>query len=379
VNRRWVIPLLVAAAIVVALSTWVAAATGRRGALPPGNYTPREPPVVRLIGQQADAARADALRRAALRLGAADAALVGSQFAAEDLRDDTLTCRFVAEDPTGTTPKFHCVVDGGEIVKVKYGRNAEIHAEAAATRLLSAVGFPADRVVIVPRVRCYGCPRLPFETELVASLLPGKPRVGARDDTRYSEFTLAAVERRFPAPAIETEHTEGWAWWEMKQSTAPRADLDALRLLAAFLAHWDNKSENQRLVCLDEAPQAAGAACARPLAMIQDLGATFGPSKVNLARWRETPVWSDARTCTLSMRLLPYGGGTFPDVRISEAGRMQLAQRLAAFSDADIRALFVEAHFPQFYSSTPDDRDLTAWTEAFRRRVDQIVTAGPCA
>ena len=34
-----------------------------------------------------------------------------------------------------------------------------------------------------------------------------------------------------------------------------RADLDALRLLARVLAHWDNKSENQRLVCLDGPPR----------------------------------------------------------------------------------------------------------------------------
>ena len=33
---------------------------------------------------------------------------------------------------------------------------------------------------------------------------------------------------------------------------APRAHVDALRLLAVFLAHWDNKAENQRLVCLSE-------------------------------------------------------------------------------------------------------------------------------
>ena len=29
---------------------------------------------------------------------------------------------------------------------------------------------------------------------------------------------------------------------------APRAEVDAFRILAAFLAHWDNKSQNQRLV-----------------------------------------------------------------------------------------------------------------------------------
>src|SRR5206468_4506725 len=57
----------------------------------------------------------------------------------------------------------------------------------------------------------------------------------------------------------------GWAWWELKDSEAPRADLDALRLLAVFLAHWDNKAGNQRLVCLDPAPRVPDQPCAQPV------------------------------------------------------------------------------------------------------------------
>ena len=56
------------------------------------------------------------------------------------------------------------MLDGGEVVKVKYNRNPEIQAEVAATRLVSRLGFGADRVEIVPRLRCYGCPRFPFLT-----------------------------------------------------------------------------------------------------------------------------------------------------------------------------------------------------------------------
>jgi hypothetical protein len=141
----------------------------------------------------------------------------------------------------------------------------------------------------------------------------------------YTDFEWVAVEQRFPAPAIETDRITGWEWRELDQAEAPRAEVDAFRLLAAFLAHWDNKSQNQRLVCLDQvSPKAkatSGAVCERPLAMIQDLGASFGPPKVNLARWRDLPVWHDRTTCMLSMRALPFEGATFEDVTISEAGR----------------------------------------------------------
>jgi len=39
-----------------------------------------------------------------------------------------------------------------------------------------------------------------------------------------------------------------------------------------FLAHWDNKEDNQRLVCVDATPHAADQPCATPLLMLQDVG-----------------------------------------------------------------------------------------------------------
>jgi hypothetical protein len=271
------------------------------------------------------------------------------------------------------------VLEGGEIVKVKYGRNSEIQAETAATRLLDRLGYAADEVQIVPRVRCYGCPRFPFFTTQLLTLARVPSLLAPHGyDNAYTDFEWPAVERRFDAPAITTPTTEGWAWFELKASQAPRADLDALRLLAVFLAHWDNKSQNQRLVCLDALPAQPDQPCAQPLLMIQDLGATFGPTKVNIAAWRDLPMWADRTTCTVSMRWLPYQGATFPEARISEAGRAQLAQALSAVSQEEIAALFRDARFPEFQSATDDRRDLEAWVAAFRHRVDQIVDAGPC-
>ena len=77
----------------------------------------------------------------------------------------------------------------------------------------------------------------------------------------YTDFTWVALERKFPAPAIETATRSGWAWWEPRTRTRRAGEVDALRLLAVFLAHWDNKAENQRLVCLDDRV-AAGASVA---------------------------------------------------------------------------------------------------------------------
>jgi hypothetical protein len=184
----------------------------------------------------------------------------------------------------------------------------------------------------------------------------------------YTDFNWVSVERRFEAPAVETDDEQGWGWWELRGSQATAAELDAFRLLAVFLAHWDNKASNQRLVCLD-------ADCSRPLAMLQDVGATFGPTKVNLSRWRSEPIWTDRTRCTVSMRRMPFGGATFPDARISEAGRALLATALGAMSREQIGSLFTEARFPEFHSGTDDERDLNAWVSAFEHRVDQIANA----
>ena len=109
--------------------------------------------------------------------------------------------------------------------------------------------------------------------------------------------------------------------------------------------------------------------------MIQDLGASFGPPKVNLARWRDLPVWHDRASCTLSMRALPYEGATFEDTRVSEAGRALAASRLSAISDEQIERIFFDARFPQFQAGTDAERDLKAWTGAFKSRVSQIENA----
>jgi hypothetical protein len=388
VTRTRLVAGLAAILVFAGISTWLFAAEDR-GPLPSGRYDAALPVDWPVTPAHADAIRRDALIRATVRLpGQHPASAAGSGEAGRGTRpaddreryvSEPLTCRYLAEVPSGTSAKFDCALDGGEIIKVKYGRNSEIHAEAAATRLLASLGYAADEVQIVPRVRCYGCPRFPFfATQLLT--LARMPLLLAPHghDGAYTDFEWPAVERRFHAPAIETPTTQGWAWFELKGSHAPQADLDAFRLLSVFLAHWDNKSQNQRLVCLDDLPSQPDQPCAQPLLMIQDLGATFGPTKVNIANWRDMPVWADRPTCTVSMRSLPYQGATFPEARISEGGRTQLAQALSAVSQDDIEALFREARFPQFQSGTDDRRDLEAWVAAFRHRVDQIVTGAPC-
>jgi len=289
------------------------------------------------------------------------------------LTRDSIDCQFVPRPTGGTSFKFDCALADGEIVRVKYGHEPEIHGEVAATRLLSALGYAVDHVYLVPRLRWNGCPPTPFVTTLVLDRL-GAPMWSPG---RTSDFEWIAVERKFEGTPIEDDKREGWAWWELKSAAAPREELDSLRLLAVFLAHWDNKAENQRLVCVD-ADEPEAAPCHDSLLMIHDLGSTFGPMKVNLSQWRRAPIWTDRSTCTVSMKMLPYGGGTFSDARIADAARVRVGTALASFTDEELRDWLIAARFPQYYASTDDRKDVEAWLSAYHHRVSQILDAGPC-
>ena len=67
------------------------------------------------------------------------------------------------------------------------------------------------------------------------------------------------MESKLAGRSIEVDTFEGWDWRELplvdpSNGGATRAELDALRLIAVFISHWDNKNPNQRLVCVgDEA------------------------------------------------------------------------------------------------------------------------------
>lgn len=131
---------------------------------------------------------------------------------------DDLDCRLVPVKASGTTPKFECALADGEVVKVKYGyTNPEVPAEVAATRLLAALGFGADRMYVVHSVRCAGCPASPFRslkrsggTGLVLPCF-----AGGIDYGRTTAFDPAVVERHLEGRKIKTPGAEGWAWYEL--------------------------------------------------------------------------------------------------------------------------------------------------------------------
>ncbi|HYN08030.1 MAG TPA: hypothetical protein VES67_11615 [Vicinamibacterales bacterium] len=290
---------------------------------------------------------------------------------------EELTCRFVfPEKPlTGNTPKFLCEARPDDVVKVKYGeKNGEVYAEIAASRLFWALGFKADRIYPA-RVSCQGCPTEPFAASKTDWHL-GKPG----DVGRYV-FDPAAVERTIPGSAIEVPGFEGWAWPELdkvnpRAGGAPRAHVDALKLLAVFVQHSDTKPEQQDLMCAPggvKRDRAGNETCTSPWLVVKDLGTTFGKatalnnSKMDLSDWSGARIWREGTPCVgdLSRSLT----GSLENPRISEAGRKFLASRLLLLGDQQIRALF-KAAMAERRDGTVDD-----WVRVFKRKRDEIVKA----
>jgi hypothetical protein len=284
----------------------------------------------------------------------------------------TVTCTYFEKDHgQGSTPKFHCLMPTGPVgreLKVRYGKtNGEVYAQVAATRLLWALGFPANRMYPA-KVACRGCSADPFTT---------RP---APDATAPILFDPATIDEDYPGTTVENSSDEGWAWKELDQvdpkaGGASVAERDALKLLAAFIQHTSNKSINQRIVCADPP------ACSKSVMMIADLGKTFGRANsgnddlvgaVNFQEWSHVPVWKGAVVCVANLHWT--WSGSLADPLISEAGRAFLANLLNQLTDAQLTDLFTVARFT--------DRDPTAtvaqWVEAFKAKRAEI-TNRKCA
>jgi hypothetical protein len=286
---------------------------------------------------------------------------------------ETLPCTYVSKEMTGRSPKFTCLIPPDDEVKVKFGReNGEVYAEVAATRLFWALGFPVDHMYPV-RVACRGCP-------------PG-PEAAREEGSPALIFDPAAIERKLKGRVIETQPESGWAWSELDEvdeaaGGAPRAQRDALKLLAVLVQHTDNKPAQQRLLCVDEKADEEKRACEHPVMMVNDLGQTFGRSNLfnrdsvgstNLEQWSAVRVWADPKLCI--GYLAPSQTGSLDNPRIGEGGRKFLSDLLMQLSDAQLRDLFDVSRFAHRKGGASRPAAVDEWVGAFKKKRAEIASS----
>ena len=146
--------------------------------------------------------------------------------------------------------------------------------------------------------------------------------------------------------------------------------------VGGVLHYGDLKSENQRLVCLSTRwPD--GRPCPAPFLLLQDVGATFGPRKVDLRDWEKAAIWKDRAACTITMEDLPVGGATFEVVQIGEEGRVFLGSLLKRLTDAQLGDLFAGARFDQRRGPWGGE-PIAEWVRVFKARRDAIAVGPAC-
>lgn len=283
--------------------------------------------------------------------------------------ETVVTCQYVepSKPPIGAVPKFKCRLPSGQVLRIKYGGNTrvsrEVFAEVAGTRLLWALGFYADEVYPV-KIDCLGCPER-------------NPWHPSKDERRVERIIDPAImEREFPGAFIETYQDQGWKWAELDEvdqslGGAGKIQIDALKLLAVFLQHSDNKPDQQRLACYREDlrdPDGDGIGfCSRPVMMIQDLGTTFGSgssivmSKMDLEGWGRRDIWNASMENSFLVKnhqkacfgnltnSVVAGEEGLRDPMIGEAGRKFLADLLNQLTDKQIEDLFRVARADQVH------------------------------
>lgn len=278
--------------------------------------------------------------------------------------NESVTCNYLQRPHgSGSTLKFACTRPNGDELKVRYGKdNGEVYGHVAASRLLWALGFYANRMYPV-KVTCVGCPPDPFKDP------KGTPRA------KQTTFDPATIDVKLDGDTIETKPEEGWAWDELDQISeqaggASKTQRDALTLLGVLIQHSSNKAINQRIVCVDP-PK-----CSQTVMMISDLGKTFGRasafnkdriSSVNFAEWSRLPVWNNEHGCVGN---LPHSwSGTMHDPQVGEAGRKFLADLLLKLTDQQLHDMFEVARFTERDPSATIDQ----WVGAFKHKRDEIV------
>jgi hypothetical protein len=320
-----------------------------------------------------------------------------------------IACEFVPKPLGGWTEKFLCRLDDGSIVKVKYledDRFKEVYGEVLGTRLFWALGFYADKMLPV-RVICRNCPKRPWT---YVNLRKNRRAIDAQGSLRALPpeaevgtyvFDPATLEEKLDAETIERHEDEGWSWKSLALVDADLggatvAELDALKLLNAFVQNADNGHEQNALACpRDELVEGKSGqvTCRRPILYVDDLGAVFGKGggltrregRVDYEGWKARPVWRDLTACRA--RLAAIGWVVHPtcltDPVVGEEGRKLLARLLGELSDAQIADLFRAARVEKLHQSMLDAgsrREVTVadWVRLFKQKRDEITSHPGC-
>jgi hypothetical protein len=280
----------------------------------------------------------------------------------------------------GTTPKFHCSVQGvtdadGHLIRYKIKphfkgqekekRNGEIYGEFLSSRFSKALGFFADDSWVAD-VRCPDCQKSLTREFQGASFSPFQPAAGI--ELSLGRGLDVKCNNKDSAPLGETLQ-------KLLQNGAPRAEIDAFKLWLAFIDHGDTKTDNHKFACLHSKKNGETRVCEPGQAVfyVSDMGSTFGFSsasekKARLEAWRKKdPIQVSGGRCTTTAK-------SVGDVNISESGRKLLADQLQRLLDAEKQNKTITRVF-EASRNAERDRPASEWAAEFERKARMIIDA----
>jgi hypothetical protein len=162
--------------------------------------------------------------------------------------------KFIKEDPSGSNPKFDVEDRLGNKWRVKLGNEAQ--SETAATRLLWAVGYYADKDYYFATIHVAGLPKLKRGRKFVSS--DGTVR-GARLELK-----------------VKAEKSVGqWSWFS--NPFVGTKELSGLKIMMALINNFDLKSSNNDIYQESDSSYRY---------VVTDVGASFGKTGHVLSRSR---------------------------------------------------------------------------------------------
>ena len=280
----------------------------------------------------------------------------------------------------GTTPKFHCSVQGvadedGQLIRYKIKphfkgsekdkRNGEIYGEFLSSRFSKALGFFADDEWVAD-VRCPDCEKSLTKGFQGASFSGFQPAAGI--ELSLGKGLDVKCNNKDSAPLGETLQN-------LLQNGAPRAEIDAFKLWLAFIDHGDTKTDNHKFACLKSKKNGDTRICEPGQAVyyVGDMGSTFGYSrssenKARLEGWRKkNPIEASGGRCTTTAK-------SVGDAGISEDGRKLLAAQLQRLLDAEKRDKTITRVF-EASRNAERDRPAAEWAAEFERKARMIIDA----
>jgi hypothetical protein len=266
----------------------------------------------------------------------------------EEMRPDLRRVTFVKQETGGYSTKYRVRDAAGREWVAKVGSEAQ--AEAAAVRLVWAVGYMTEVNYLAPCVRIEGAPK------------PGK-NVETCEGGGFANV-------RFEARPDGVKRLEEWKWSE--NPFVNTKELKGLVLMMALLNNWDIKDTNNKILYV---PGAAGGR-GELRYVVSDLGATFGRVKWNVpVLWRIRRNRNDAEDYAKDAFLEDVKRGQvyifykgkrqdlFDDIRVDDA--RWIAGLLSKLSERQIADAFRAANY------TPEEVRL--FTTAVRSRIDELV------